>query len=87
MVVSTSAFGAGRLQFKSRQGQRLYLFDLIIYLISFIQFSFLYRLITITHDEITCGRGACKCTKDDAEERITVLKFESFCSRQWKRLQ
>ena len=69
MVVSTSAFGAGGPRFKSRQGQRLYLFTyLIIYLVSFKQFSFLYRLIMITNNEITCGRGACTCTKDDAEE-------------------
>ena len=80
MVVSTSAFVAGGLRFKSRRRQRLFLFNLIIYLVSFIQFSFLYRLITITHDEITCGRGACKCAKDDAKERIIVLKFELFRS-------
>ena len=44
---------------------------LIIYLVSFIQFSFLYRLITITHNEIMCQRGA----NDDVEERIIVIKF------------
>ena len=44
---------------------------LIIYLVSFIQFSFLYRLINITHNEIMCQRGA----NDDVEERIIVMKF------------
>ena len=82
-VVRTLAFVAGGLRFKSQQGRRLYLFTyLFIYLLSFIQFSFLYRLIMITNNEITCGRGACTCTKDDAEEWIIVLKFESFRSRQ-----
>ena len=77
MVVSTSAFRLGGPQLKTLRGKILYLFNyLIIYLVSFIQFSFLYRLIVITHDKITCGRVACKCAQDDAEEQITVLKFE-----------
>ena len=75
---------AGGLRLKSQGGWRLNLINyLIIYLVSFIQFSFVYRLITITHDKIMCGRGACRCAKDDAAEQIIVLKFESFLSQQY----